>query len=70
MKIETYNQLIKYISDNQLKPVQAIKLIEKCLLVFFTKDYEAIEELIKDLNRFWYKWQYITEKPFFIDAED
>jgi len=70
MKIESYNQLIKYITDNNLKPEQAVKLIERSLMLYLTKDYDSTEEVIKDLNNFWIKWQSIKEKPLFIDAKE
>ena len=69
MIIETYNQLIKFITDNKLTPEQAGRFINLSLKVIFIKDYETTKEMIEVLNEFWKKWKHTREKPLIVDVD-
>ena len=66
--INTYNQLINFIMENNLNVEQSKKIIIASLIVVILKDYETTEDLLKVVETFWNKWKhYEGEHPIFLE---
>jgi hypothetical protein len=72
MKIEINNlsDLINFVENNKIASLQAkIKIIEKCLNVFFIEPTKATDKQLMDRLKYWQKtyFKIKTENPLFFD---
>lgn len=71
-KIDTFEDLIFFIENTNLKQQQIETLIQKTINVWVIIDFDKEfnkKELIKDLKEFWSEWSNKpkTERPLFLD---
>jgi hypothetical protein len=65
--IETFEQLMEFIENNDLSIDQISKLTKETidLHILF---YNDKDEVIRDLKEYWASWNHTTERPLFLGA--
>ena len=68
MEIETFENLIEFIKNNDISINEISKLMKETidLHILF---YNDKDELIRDLEAYWEQWKHTIERPVFLGAD-
>ena len=65
--IETFEQLISFIENNNLSISEISKLC-KATIDLYIVFYSDKNEILKDLKKFWLEYEHAKERPIFLNA--
>jgi hypothetical protein len=68
MEIETFEDLIEFIENNDLSVDQIAKLTKETIDLYILY-YSDKDEVIRDLKAYWLRWSHTTERPLFLGAD-
>ena len=66
--IKTFDELVKYCERSEVTFKEMNDILTQSINCFFIHDHTK-ENAINRLKKFWAKWQYTKERPFFIDVD-
>lgn len=69
IRINTFNELIRFIESHDLTPQQLQDLVKYALGVYCLNDWPKAE-LVQRLKKYWKRYSCNVEKPLFLDLED
>lgn len=69
VEIRTFNDLIKFIEENELSEEKINEILMATIQSLYTGDTTNKKEMIQALKEFWEKWGDQPVRPLFIDLE-